>query len=385
MAEPLPPQYDPASTEAELYAEWEARGFFHAEAGAVRAGAAGPVRHRHPAAQRHGGAAHGARPEQHHAGRAHPLAAHAGPGGALPAGHGPRRHRHPERGGAAAGCGGEDPARTSAGRRSSSASGPSWTRPVPRSSSSCAPSAAPATGRAPASRWRRSSRRRCGRCSFGCTRRGSIYRGNYIINWCPRCLTALSDEEAEPQETHGQALAPPLPPGEGTAPRRGCRGCRTAGRTWWWPPPAPRPCSGTPRSPCIRRTRATRALVGAGVDLPLTGRRIPVVADAYVDPEFGSGAVKITPAHDPERFRSGPAPRGHGAARRDDARGAHERRRARAVPRAGPIRGARAPSWRRSRPRGSSSGWRTTPTACPTATGAAPWWSRGSRSSGSCA
>ncbi|HTE17971.1 MAG TPA: valine--tRNA ligase, partial [Armatimonadota bacterium] len=131
--------------------------------------------------------------------------------------------------------------------------------------------------------------------------KGLIYRGHRIINWCPRCLTALSDEEAEPEETQGKLwhLRYPLPPGVDA-------------------PGLPRLADGRPYL-VVATTRPETmlgdtgvavhpgderyaALVGREVDLPLTGRRIPVVADDYVDPEFGSGAVKMTPAHDPNDF-----------------------------------------------------------------------------------
>jgi valyl-tRNA synthetase len=130
--------------------------------------------------------------------------------------------------------------------------------------------------------------------------KGLVYRGNYIINWCPRCLTALSDEEAEPHETAGKLyhLRYPI---LGDAP------------------------AGTPRLPdgrpyvTVATTRPETmlgdtavavhpddaryaALVGGRVLLPLADRELPVVADTYVDPEFGTGVVKITPAHDPNDF-----------------------------------------------------------------------------------
>jgi valyl-tRNA synthetase len=127
-----------------------------------------------------------------------------------------------------------------------------------------------------------------------------IYRGKYIINWCPRCLTALSDEEAEPEDTQGKlwhlryplaahvdAELPHLPDGRQYLVVATTRPETMLGDTAVAVHPAD--------------TRY-RALVGAEVDLPLTDRRIPVVADEYVDPEFGSGAVKITPAHDPNDF-----------------------------------------------------------------------------------
>ncbi|MFW6079519.1 MAG: valine--tRNA ligase, partial [Gemmatimonadota bacterium] len=153
--------------------------------------------------------------------------------------------------------------------------------------------------------------------------KGLIYRGNYIINWCPRCLTALSNEEAEPEETEGKlyhlrypVAAPSTGAGADSAgPPEGGGSADTAGRG----------SDGVGTLPDGRRylTVATTrpetmlgdtavavnptderyaGLVGAELELPLTGRRIPIVADEWVDPEFGSGAVKVTPAHDPNDF-----------------------------------------------------------------------------------
>ena len=131
--------------------------------------------------------------------------------------------------------------------------------------------------------------------------KGLIYRGNYIINWCPRCLTALSDEEAEAEETNGRIyhLRYPLADADGAAdlPRL--------------PDGRPYLVVATTRPETMLGDTAVAVhpsderytgLIGRTVDLPLTGRRIPIVADDYVDPEFGSGAVKITPAHDPNDF-----------------------------------------------------------------------------------
>ncbi|HEU0012551.1 MAG TPA: valine--tRNA ligase [Longimicrobium sp.] len=131
--------------------------------------------------------------------------------------------------------------------------------------------------------------------------KGLVYRGNRIIHWCPRCLTALSDEEAEPEETHGRIwhLRYPLAPGVEA-------------------PGLPRLPDGRPYI-VVATTRPEtmlgdtavavhpdderyRELIGREVDLPLAERRIPVVGDTYADPEFGSGAVKITPAHDANDF-----------------------------------------------------------------------------------
>ena len=131
--------------------------------------------------------------------------------------------------------------------------------------------------------------------------KGLVYRGYRIINWCPRCLTALSDEEAEPEETVGRLWHLRYPVAAGVEA-----------------PGLPRLPDGRPYL-VVATTRPETMLgdtgvavhpedaryaplVGKEIDLPLTGRRIPVVADTYVDPEFGSGAVKMTPAHDPNDF-----------------------------------------------------------------------------------
>ena len=118
-----------------------------------------------------------------------------------------------------------------------------------------------------------------------------VYRGNYIINWCPRCLTALSNEEAEKEETAGRLwhLRYPLEGG----------GHVTVATT------RPETMLGDTAVAVHPDDERYRSLVGTTIELPLTGRRIPVIADAAVDPEFGSGAVKVTPAHDPTDFEIG--------------------------------------------------------------------------------
>ena len=131
--------------------------------------------------------------------------------------------------------------------------------------------------------------------------KGLIYRGNYIINWCPRCLTALSDEEAEPEDTEGKLyhLRYPL------------AASGSAGSLPRLPDGRPYLVVATTRPETMLGVVAVAVhpedarfggVVGAEVDLPLTGRRVPVLADEFVDPEFGTGAVKITPAHDPNDF-----------------------------------------------------------------------------------
>ena len=119
--------------------------------------------------------------------------------------------------------------------------------------------------------------------------KGLVYRGKYIIHWCPRCLTALSNEEAEKEEVAGTIwrLRYPLADGSGSVVVATTRPETMLGDTAVAVHPA------DPRY---------RALVGKEVALPLADRRIPVVADAAVDPAFGTGAVKVTPAHDPTDF-----------------------------------------------------------------------------------
>jgi len=122
--------------------------------------------------------------------------------------------------------------------------------------------------------------------------RGLIYRGKYIINWCPRCLTALSNEEAEKVETDGRIwrLRYPLEDGSGSLVVATTRPETMLGDT---------AVAVHPKDPRYA------ALIGRNLRLPLVDRLIPIVADDAVDPEFGSGAVKVTPAHDPTDFEIG--------------------------------------------------------------------------------
>jgi valyl-tRNA synthetase len=130
--------------------------------------------------------------------------------------------------------------------------------------------------------------------------KGLIYRGNYIINWCPRCLTALSDEEAEPEETAGQMYHLRYPV-MGDAPAGAAR--LPDGRAYVVVATTrPETMLGDTAVAVHPTDERYSGLVGGRLLLPLVGRELPVVADDYVDPEFGSGVVKITPAHDPNDF-----------------------------------------------------------------------------------
>ncbi|TVR53053.1 MAG: valine--tRNA ligase [Gemmatimonadales bacterium] len=142
--------------------------------------------------------------------------------------------------------------------------------------------------------------------------KGLIYRGEYIINWCPRCGTALSNEEAEGQEVDGHlhSLRYPLPEASWPAAAAARDAGATAvgrfeeGKGWYLTVSTTRPETMLGDTGVAVHPGDTRyaALVGVEVELPLTGRRIPVVADDWVDPEFGTGMVKVTPAHDPNDF-----------------------------------------------------------------------------------
>ncbi len=122
--------------------------------------------------------------------------------------------------------------------------------------------------------------------------KGLIYRGDYIINWCPRCKTALSDLEVEHQPTAGKLYHVRYPLEDGS-------GHITVATT------RPETILGDTAVAVHPDDERYREVVGKRVVLPVLGRVIPIVADEYVDPEFGSGAVKVTPAHDPNDFEIG--------------------------------------------------------------------------------
>jgi valyl-tRNA synthetase len=122
--------------------------------------------------------------------------------------------------------------------------------------------------------------------------KGLIYKGKYIINWCPRCSTALSDEEVEHKETHGHL--------------------------WYFKYPIkdsndfvivattrPETMLGDTAVAINPNDERYSEILDKTVILPLMEREIPVIKDDYVDPEFGTGVVKVTPAHDPNDFMMG--------------------------------------------------------------------------------
>ncbi|WP_419197562.1 valine--tRNA ligase [Microbispora hainanensis] len=119
---------------------------------------------------------------------------------------------------------------------------------------------------------------------------GLIYRAERIINWCPRCLTALSDIEVEHSDDDGELVSIRYGSGDEEIVVATTRAETMLGDTAVAVHPA---------------DERYAHLVGKYVEVPLTGRRIPIVADAHVDPSFGTGAVKVTPAHDPNDFEIG--------------------------------------------------------------------------------
>ena len=123
--------------------------------------------------------------------------------------------------------------------------------------------------------------------------KGWIYKGSRIINWCPKCQTSLSDAEVEHEDQNGFFWHINYPVvGE-------------EGRFVEIATTRPETMLGDTAVAVNPEDERYQDLVGKELVLPLTGRTIPVIADAYVDKEFGTGCVKITPAHDPNDFEVG--------------------------------------------------------------------------------
>ena len=128
--------------------------------------------------------------------------------------------------------------------------------------------------------------------------KGLIYRGIRIINWCPHCLTTISDAEVEYEDQNGHFwhIRYPLSDGSGYVLLATTR---------------PETMLGDTRSEERRVGKVNpnderyKSIIGKKVILPLVGREIPIVSDEYVEMDFGTGVVKITPAHDPNDFEVG--------------------------------------------------------------------------------
>ncbi|MDY0212765.1 MAG: valine--tRNA ligase [Desulfuromonadaceae bacterium] len=121
---------------------------------------------------------------------------------------------------------------------------------------------------------------------------GLIYRANRLINWCPRCHTALSDLEVEHEDQKGSLWHLRYP-------------VKGSDRVLVVATTRPETMLGDTAVAVHPEDERYADLIGKTVELPLTGRKIPIIADDYVDKEFGSGAVKITPAHDFNDFEMG--------------------------------------------------------------------------------
>ena len=121
---------------------------------------------------------------------------------------------------------------------------------------------------------------------------GLIYRGMYIVNWCPRCQTAISDLEVVHEETLGKLWEIRYPLADGT-------GSIVISTT------RPETMLGDVAVAVNPSDERYTASIGKMLRLPLAGREIPVIADDWASPEFGTGAVKVTPAHDPNDFAIG--------------------------------------------------------------------------------
>ena len=122
--------------------------------------------------------------------------------------------------------------------------------------------------------------------------KGLIYRGERIINWCPHCKTSISDAEVEFEEKEGSFwhLRYPLSDGTGYIELATTR---------------PETMLGDTAVAVHPDDERYKALVGKTVILPLVNKEIPIIADTYVEQDFGTGVVKITPAHDPNDFEVG--------------------------------------------------------------------------------
>lgn len=122
--------------------------------------------------------------------------------------------------------------------------------------------------------------------------KGLIYRGNRIINWCPRCQTALSDEEAPHEDVQGNLYHIKYP-------------IKDSNEFIQVATTRPETMLGDTAVAVHPQDKRYKELIGKTVILPLMDREIKIVADDFVDPEFGTGAVKVTPAHDPNDYAMG--------------------------------------------------------------------------------
>lgn len=122
--------------------------------------------------------------------------------------------------------------------------------------------------------------------------KGLIYQGDFIINWCPRCLTALSDLEVEHEDIVGRLHYVKYP-------------IHDSDEYIMVATTRPETILGDTAVAVHPEDKRYQHLIGKSAILPIIGRELPIIADDYVDPAFGTGAVKVTPAHDPNDFEIG--------------------------------------------------------------------------------
>ncbi len=122
--------------------------------------------------------------------------------------------------------------------------------------------------------------------------RGLMYRGKRLVNWCPRCGTALADDEVDHEDTQGAMYHLYYEYADGSGK---IEVATTRPETFF----------GDTAVAVNPKDDRYKAIVGKKLKLPLTGKEIPIIADDYVDMEFGTGMVKITPAHDPNDWEVG--------------------------------------------------------------------------------
>ena len=286
-------RYEPGEVERRLFAGWFEAGYFTPEAGG---NGRGELLAGDPAAERHRVAAHGARPQQHDPGRARAARADAGAADEVDPRHRPRRDRH-----AVGGREGAPPARastatSSAARPSSSGSG-EWREQyggqiieqLKRLGASCDYANERFT-------LDEGYVRAVYRVFVGLYEKGYIYRDNYMVNWDPGSRSAISDLEVENREVTDTLYSIDYPVEGGD-------------RVLTVATVRPETMLADTAVAVHPDDERYAGLVGGHCVLPLVGRRLPIIADPYVDPEFGTGALKITPGHDPNDFEIG---RSHG-------------------------------------------------------------------------
>jgi len=142
--------------------------------------------------------------------------------------------------------------------------------------------------------------------------KGLIYQGNYIINWCPRCQTALSDEEAPHKEINGALYYIKYPFKESRVESQVSRDKAKSVDHGLWTldyivvaTTRPETMLGDTAVAVNPKDKRYKKLLGKSLILPLVDRQIKIIADSMVDMEFGTGAVKVTPAHDPDDYLLG--------------------------------------------------------------------------------